>query len=201
MVKEMLSLQNTSGTESFRSNYLELRHKAPPAVVLRTDQDFEYSREAVQAKCSTTFDSVDLSSFQRSIYENADEAHWYMNHGPGGLPDFNWTEERDKFELEHQQTQRPLEHTDHSPKTPSVSPLTSLHPPKAETTPVIVPNDSPLTPSESSLTDSQPPNSSVEIPANTPQIVIPDDSWPHGLELRRSEKQLEALLRKPQIMI
>ncbi|KAF6241831.1 hypothetical protein HO173_000543 [Letharia columbiana] len=130
------------------SNYLELRHKAPPAVVLRTDQDFEYSREAVQAKCGTAFDSVDLSSFQRSIYENADEAHWYMNHGPGGLPDFNWTEEQDRFELEHQQTQRPLENTDHSPKTPSVSPLTSLHRPKAETTPVIVPNDSPQTPSE-----------------------------------------------------
>lgn len=175
MVKEILSQQNTSGTESFRrygrwpvervqsfsirdpSNYLELRHKAPPAVILRTDQqDFEYSREAVQAKSGTAFDILDLSSCQRSIYENADEAHRYMNHGPGGLPDFNWTEEQDRFELEHQQTQRPLENTDHSPKTPSVSPLTSLHRPKAETTPVIVPNDSPQTPSESSQTTHTP---------------------------------------------
>ena len=102
-----LSLSNVglwNGNKDFSfsdpNNYLELRHNAPPAVVLSTDQDSEYPREAIQAKSGTAFDHVDLHSFQRTIYENADGAHWRINHGPGGLPDFDWIEEQNNFELE-----------------------------------------------------------------------------------------------------
>lgn len=57
------------------SNYLELRHKAPPAVLSREDQDYAYTKEGVleasNKRAELGRERIDLARFQTSIYENS----------------------------------------------------------------------------------------------------------------------------------
>ena len=67
------------GNKDFRfkdpSNYLELRHKAPPAVLFREDQDYAYTKECVlkasNKRAEEGRERIDLAGFQTSIYENS----------------------------------------------------------------------------------------------------------------------------------